>query len=444
MVMPPTSQNYTVASGDQDTPGKLRHLAKELYQRTNSLDIEVKKANPVDENSASSLAEADETSATGKLRVKLKELATAPGHKLTAPAQAVTQKYQEVSSAFGKVKRQEVTYTDANKEPLYEAVESAWEAFNEVYKPEELLKDAVGDKDQPGSAAPNNLREALYQLAGAYILSPDVHKKADSVKQKYQDVKSKFELVQSQAAAYEAGSKTGGYKGVVDARINFNVYNRVICEGDTDPGFGGWRHYKKHIPIDPQGTPPDFDCNIGEENKPANFVDNRFYHFFDILIVIKISLVAAIVWTLAYISKSTEYHPTDPNQRNCIKELQLKPADTSSSSSKDYTIDTEQNFGESHADNCGNKTTSPFNYYGHLTLTSNTDGSYSSKEITLNIDKAAYTNKSTTEPQSPSLNTGTLVLTPTGDINNGCGPHNLTRTVNGLNLTLTGTDTNFQ
>ncbi|XP_954434.1 uncharacterized protein TA21375 [Theileria annulata] len=84
---------------------------------------------------------------------------------------------------------------------------------------------------------------------------------------------------------------------------------------------------------------------------------------------------------------------------------------------------------------------------GDITLTSNTNGSYSNSggtyTITLNISKAAYkTGTATTEAQSLTLgsDTNTLVLTSGGDITGG-GTHNLTR--DSLTLTLSKEDSNF-
>ncbi|XP_955320.1 Theileria-specific integral membrane protein, putative [Theileria annulata] len=70
-------------------------------------------------------------------------------------------------------------------------------------------------------------------------------------------------------------------------------------EPDKDPGFGGWRHYKKHIPKNPTGLSPDFSCKTddGGENQ---FVPNWFWHFFDLLIVIKITLAVIFIYSLHY------------------------------------------------------------------------------------------------------------------------------------------------
>uniref|UniRef100_A0A3B0N184 Uncharacterized protein n=1 Tax=Theileria annulata TaxID=5874 RepID=A0A3B0N184_THEAN len=51
-------------------------------------------------------------------------------------------------------------------------------------------------------------------------------------------------------------------------------------QSDKDPGFGGWRQYKKHVPK----STSNFSCKTEDEDKPDNLVDNWIWHFFDILI----------------------------------------------------------------------------------------------------------------------------------------------------------------
>ncbi|XP_955324.1 Theileria-specific integral membrane protein, putative [Theileria annulata] len=68
--------------------------------------------------------------------------------------------------------------------------------------------------------------------------------------------------------------------------------------GTETPGFGGWRHYKKHKnKQDPGGVQsPDFSCASNE----SEFVHNWFWHFFDLLIVIKITLAVIFIYSLHY------------------------------------------------------------------------------------------------------------------------------------------------
>uniref|UniRef100_A0A3B0MRR4 Theileria-specific sub-telomeric protein, putative n=1 Tax=Theileria annulata TaxID=5874 RepID=A0A3B0MRR4_THEAN len=59
--------------------------------------------------------------------------------------------------------------------------------------------------------------------------------------------------------------------------------------GKYDQGFGGWRIYKKHK----EGSPP-FTCDSDTA------IHAWFWHFFDILIVLKISLAAIFIYSLHY------------------------------------------------------------------------------------------------------------------------------------------------
>ncbi|XP_953880.1 Tpr-related protein family member, putative [Theileria annulata] len=65
-----------------------------------------------------------------------------------------------------------------------------------------------------------------------------------------------------------------------------NIYQFHKPE-DTENGFGGWRPYKKHV----KGS-----ANCESEST----IDNWFWHFFDLLIVIKISLAAIFIYSLHY------------------------------------------------------------------------------------------------------------------------------------------------
>ncbi|XP_955182.1 uncharacterized protein TA04820 [Theileria annulata] len=87
---------------------------------------------------------------------------------------------------------------------------------------------------------------------------------------------------------------------------------------------------------------------------------------------------------------------------------------------------------------------------GYLTLTPSNSGNYNSggstHTITLNISSATYkTGSAATEAQSLTLGggTNTLVLTSGGDISKGGGPHTLTRKANSLTLNLKSADSNL-
>ncbi|XP_952014.1 Tpr-related protein family member, putative [Theileria annulata] len=63
--------------------------------------------------------------------------------------------------------------------------------------------------------------------------------------------------------------------------------------GEYEQGFGGWRSYIKHKP-----NQNYTDCDTSEPKTPD--IHNWFWHFFDILIVIKISLAAIFIYSLHY------------------------------------------------------------------------------------------------------------------------------------------------
>ncbi|XP_954995.1 Tpr-related protein family member, putative [Theileria annulata] len=125
------------------------------------------------------------------------------------------------------------------------------------------------------------------------------------------------------------------------------AYSPKTCP-DTEGGLGGWRPY----------TPQYCPGATGE-------VDNSFWHAFDILLVIKISLVAAVLWTKAYWEgeKAMDNWPApDDNQRNC--QILKVEADTASSpNTLTYSID--PNWTDSHAEGvCGFKKSVA--YYAHF------------------------------------------------------------------------------
>ncbi|XP_953771.1 Tpr-related protein family member, putative [Theileria annulata] len=109
--------------------------------------------------------------------------------------------------------------------PLYEAVVSAMNAFDNVYRPEELLKDEVGD----GANENKGLQQKLKEL---YTDGHDTEKLpglAKAVRNAYSEgwgptVKSRFESVMAQEKAYAQGNtiKTTEYKGLLEAWTNFN------------------------------------------------------------------------------------------------------------------------------------------------------------------------------------------------------------------------------
>uniref|UniRef100_A0A3B0MLH7 Theileria-specific sub-telomeric protein, putative n=1 Tax=Theileria annulata TaxID=5874 RepID=A0A3B0MLH7_THEAN len=61
---------------------------------------------------------------------------------------------------------------------------------------------------------------------------------------------------------------------------------------DSDSGMGGWLRYKKHIKLE-----RGYGCDIAKETE---YIDAWFWHLFDLLIVIKISLAAIFIYSLHY------------------------------------------------------------------------------------------------------------------------------------------------
>ncbi|XP_954436.1 uncharacterized protein TA21385 [Theileria annulata] len=179
------------AGNDDRTPGTLRYLAKELYDAANALSGAVSSG---DDSAASSLAtEVGASEGTvGKLREKLKELAAASG-ELTTPATEVRNAYDTVSGAFKAVQEQNNPphnkYKDHQNE--YQAVVSAWEAFNKVYNAD-LKKLAKDLKNAVGETTSSGLQQALSNLntIGTTQNAEDVIKKFNEVAGKYKAVKA--------------------------------------------------------------------------------------------------------------------------------------------------------------------------------------------------------------------------------------------------------------
>ncbi|XP_954004.1 Tpr-related protein family member, putative [Theileria annulata] len=74
-----------------------------------------------------------------------------------------------------------------------------------------------------------------------------------------------------------------------------------VYHSQDDNGMGGWRPYSEHVNIQDPGVPgqvPDFNCKTNAEANAV--VHNWFWHLFDILIVIKISLAAIFIYSLHY------------------------------------------------------------------------------------------------------------------------------------------------
>uniref|UniRef100_A0A3B0MKQ1 Theileria-specific sub-telomeric protein, putative n=1 Tax=Theileria annulata TaxID=5874 RepID=A0A3B0MKQ1_THEAN len=151
---------------------------------------------------------------------------TATGAQLTGPADNVKTAYdggEGVKPKFTKLKDRESSYQAiAAIRPNYKEVVDAMTAFDNVYKPEELLKDAVGQGETTG------LTKALAAL-GNDNGSGDLPSLAKAVKKEYSEsfgptVKSKFELVMAQASAYEKGGtiKTNEYTQLLHAWTVFN------------------------------------------------------------------------------------------------------------------------------------------------------------------------------------------------------------------------------
>ncbi|XP_955509.1 uncharacterized protein TA18435 [Theileria annulata] len=138
----------------------------------------------------------------------------------------------------------------------------------------------------------------------------------------------------------------------------------------TAPLLGNWSHYQS--PMCKWGADEkdqqDKWTNTGEtwtSGDTTGSQDASFWHGFDLLIVLKILLASAVLWSKAYWEgdKAKDgYPPSDPNQRECKK---LNVAATTSGSGTELTYTIGQNFAENHAkDNCGFKN-SP-TYYAHL------------------------------------------------------------------------------
>ncbi|XP_954133.1 Tpr-related protein family member, putative [Theileria annulata] len=221
-------------AGGKDDEGKLRKLAEKLHGAANKLAQAVgAKDDDAPQNLANEIGENETTK--DKLRDKLRELAeadTSQLEELKRKATAVKQQYDAANLKFAEVEKQnkEDKYKDGDRPEKYQAVEKAWDAFNSVYKPEELLKDAVGD----GAGESRGLQLKLNQLGTAG--TGDIKSLAKAVKEKYSKfdgsgVKQKFQFVQAQASAYEAESgniKSEKYTPLVTAWINFNVYKKFI------------------------------------------------------------------------------------------------------------------------------------------------------------------------------------------------------------------------
>ncbi|XP_953625.1 SfiI-subtelomeric fragment related protein family member, putative [Theileria annulata] len=246
--------------------------------------------------------------------------------ELTSKATAVRDAYQSstategVKPKFTDLKEKESAYQAiASISPLYDAVVSAMTAFDNVYRPEELLKNVVGENDQApsGPDGAKTLREALYQLGTAG--AGDLPELVTAVKDKYSNffgtgVKDRFHLVQAQADAYEQGNtiKSEKYKELLQSWTNFNdnyykavsyyKYYTIISDSSgktkyvfhkpNDPknGFGGWRPYPEH-----KANSGGSGC---DSNEPL--VHAWIWHFFDILIVTKIYLEIIFIYSLHY------------------------------------------------------------------------------------------------------------------------------------------------
>ncbi|XP_952106.1 Tpr-related protein family member, putative [Theileria annulata] len=295
------------AGTDDQTDGKLRKLAETLYTAASQLASAVQAGPDTGKTEAEQLAnEVGENEEGDKLRAKLKDLGNyTQDTELTTKAGEVKTKYDAVSRAFTQVQLKEDKYTEAGHQDKYQAVEKAWDAFNDVYKPEELLVTAVGEEITLG----DNLASALKELGTASILDiKGLNTKANAVKEKFAgwgpSVKQKFELVQAQESAYTSGGiKSTKYDPLEQAFNNFNTaYRKAICGpkfysiivpsiismlSECPPktefvgslgGFGGWKQY----------------------NDGGNTVYGQIWHFFDILIVIKFTVAIIFIYSLNY------------------------------------------------------------------------------------------------------------------------------------------------
>uniref|UniRef100_A0A3B0MK45 Theileria-specific sub-telomeric protein, putative n=1 Tax=Theileria annulata TaxID=5874 RepID=A0A3B0MK45_THEAN len=135
-----------------------------------------------------------------------------------------------VKPKFNLVKAKGPSYQAiAAIKPHYDKVAAAMTAFDNVYKPEELFMNEVGNGNSEGSG----LQEALKNLGGAPALSSGLSSKAQAVKTQYATVKSKFELVKAQENAYSSESsniKNGKYTPLVSA---WNAFNNAYKEALT-------------------------------------------------------------------------------------------------------------------------------------------------------------------------------------------------------------------
>ncbi|XP_951891.1 uncharacterized protein TA15325 [Theileria annulata] len=310
------------AGTSQSSPGTLRKLAADLHDKADALKNAVTSASPAvnDANAAQQLATAvgDSETAPGiSLRKALAQLATAQAGDLTTPAKAVTDAYKKddsdgVKDKFEEVKKKESTY-NANPatKAAYEAVVAAMNAFDAVYRPEELLMEAIAEEGTQG----DNLAKALNDLSSLYAEkgTPNLlPSKATAVKKAFVDgfgptVNARFNAVVAQANAYEQGTtiKSEKYAQLLEAWTNFNnkyyevisfykyhiiILSSIIIQWSywspktvfAGDGMGGWKKYEYGF-----GT-------------PKQLVNNSFWHAFDILIVLKISLAVIFICCLHY------------------------------------------------------------------------------------------------------------------------------------------------
>ncbi|XP_951836.1 uncharacterized protein TA15625 [Theileria annulata] len=215
------------AGKNQDTPGTLRYLAKELKSAALGLYNALKKAGTVNGKREALLLEkvvGYSESAEG-LRKALADLSSNPTQHL----QGVKRNYGHVKNKFAAVKRlKDSAYK--NFQTQYQAVEAAWNNFNDVYKPEGLLKDAVGTNEQDSE----KLRPKLKALGEHHeVTDPEeLKRKASAVKQQYDIVKDLFDLVKAQAATYNADpAKTVPYGRVVKAWDDFDKVYKANLKG---------------------------------------------------------------------------------------------------------------------------------------------------------------------------------------------------------------------
>ncbi|XP_955510.1 uncharacterized protein TA18440 [Theileria annulata] len=256
---------------------------------------------------ATDLAEAvGTTSQSGKLRHALKDLGNHRGSDADLPQKAgkVKDAYDSgsnngVKPKFGAIKAKESSYKAiAAIQSLYDNVVSAMTEFDNVYKPEELLVTEVGDGAKETIGLQKELKLLGTHSGPAGQLSGLVKAVKDQFAGFGPSVKSIFHLVQAQADAYSAGGtiKTEKYTDVTDAWTNFNnmyykalshykyysivvpsIFNMRLSGSPktkfVGPDFGGWKKYT-------DGSTPVYAW---------------IWHLFDILMVIKILLLAHYV-----------------------------------------------------------------------------------------------------------------------------------------------------